>query len=195
MGLFNRIKDPVEGTAQVAGCTAYSGEGVYQNIRMNLVVQALGVEPFTLEHKCLVHAQKWPSPGQMLPVVFDRQRHQRLKIKWDEVAEGRDVSRERAEAMRDALAGGAAGEVAGMPGAQVIDLRGDPNRDAILRSLEAATGQDLDGDGRIGGVAPATPPGDSDGDRLAQLERLARLRDSGALTDEEFAAEKRRLLG
>jgi hypothetical protein len=31
--------------------------------------------------------------------------------------------------------------------------------------------------------------------RIAELERLAGLRDSGALTDEEFAAEKKRILG
>ncbi|MQA76162.1 MAG: SHOCT domain-containing protein, partial [Solirubrobacterales bacterium] len=30
--------------------------------------------------------------------------------------------------------------------------------------------------------------------RVAELERLAGLRDSGALSEEEFAAEKRRLL-
>lgn len=31
-------------------------------------------------------------------------------------------------------------------------------------------------------------------DRLTQLERLARLRESGALTDQEFDAAQRRLL-
>jgi hypothetical protein len=38
-------------------------------------------------------------------------------------------------------------------------------------------------------TAPAADP------RIAELERLASLRDSGALSDEEFAAEKQRLLG
>ena len=37
------------------------------------------------------------------------------------------------------------------------------------------------------------PPGHAD--NLARLERLAALHDSGALTDDEFAAEKRTLLG
>lgn len=40
---------------------------------------------------------------------------------------------------------------------------------------------------------PVAPPGDAD--NLARLERLAALHDSGALTDDEFAAEKRTLLG
>ena len=39
----------------------------------------------------------------------------------------------------------------------------------------------------------SAPPGDTD--RLAALERLAALHNSGALTDDEFAAEKRTLLG
>jgi Short C-terminal domain len=45
--------------------------------------------------------------------------------------------------------------------------------------------------GQMPGAAAATG-GD---DRIAQLERLAKLRDSGALSDEEFEAEKARLLG
>ena len=40
--------------------------------------------------------------------------------------------------------------------------------------------------------APAAAGGD---DVIAQLEQLGRLRDSGVLTDEEFAAQKARLLG
>ncbi|WP_432247424.1 SHOCT domain-containing protein [Streptomyces sanyensis] len=41
------------------------------------------------------------------------------------------------------------------------------------------------------GAAPAAPPAD----RVSQLTALAELRDRGVLTDEEFAAEKRRILG
>jgi hypothetical protein len=36
---------------------------------------------------------------------------------------------------------------------------------------------------------------DADTERIEQLERLVRLRESGALTDEEFEAEKQRVLG
>jgi hypothetical protein len=41
--------------------------------------------------------------------------------------------------------------------------------------------------------AGASDAGGGD-DRLAQLERLAKLRDSGALTETEFQTEKARLL-
>jgi hypothetical protein len=50
--------------------------------------------------------------------------------------------------------------------------------------------------GREGRVATAGPPVAATGDpRVAELERLAGLHESGALTDEEFAAEKARVLG
>jgi len=40
--------------------------------------------------------------------------------------------------------------------------------------------------------APAAPPAD---DKFAQLEKLAELQKQGILTDEEFAAEKAKILG
>jgi hypothetical protein len=42
-------------------------------------------------------------------------------------------------------------------------------------------------------AAPVAPP--STDDRLDQLRRLGELRTSGVLTDEEFAEQKRRILG
>jgi hypothetical protein len=45
-----------------------------------------------------------------------------------------------------------------------------------------------------GDAAPEAPAGDEDS-RLHRLERLAELREKGVLTDEEFAAEKARVLG
>jgi hypothetical protein len=43
---------------------------------------------------------------------------------------------------------------------------------------------------------PAAPAPVSDAtDRIAQLQQLASLHDSGALTDEEFASEKAKILG
>jgi membrane protease subunit (stomatin/prohibitin family) len=45
--------------------------------------------------------------------------------------------------------------------------------------------------GQAAPAAPAPAPADS----TAELERLAKLHESGALTDEEFAAAKAKLLG
>jgi hypothetical protein len=45
-------------------------------------------------------------------------------------------------------------------------------------------------------AAPAPPPAaDSGEDRIAQLRELGELRDSGVLTEDEFAAEKAKILG
>jgi hypothetical protein len=47
-----------------------------------------------------------------------------------------------------------------------------------------------------GGFAPvAAAPAGTGGDHLAELERLAKLRDSGALTDAEFEQQKAKILG
>ena len=43
--------------------------------------------------------------------------------------------------------------------------------------------------------APQAPSGGAGGDSVAELERLAKLRDSGALTDAEFEQQKAKILG
>jgi len=43
--------------------------------------------------------------------------------------------------------------------------------------------------------APAAPAESGEDDMLAQLEKLGKLHDSGVLTDEEFSAQKAKLLG
>jgi len=44
-------------------------------------------------------------------------------------------------------------------------------------------------------TAPPPAPSAGGDDRLAQLQQLAELKQQGILTDEEFAAEKARILG
>ena len=44
-------------------------------------------------------------------------------------------------------------------------------------------------------AAPAPAPAPAPADSTAELERLAKLHESGALNDEEFAAAKAKLLG
>jgi hypothetical protein len=41
----------------------------------------------------------------------------------------------------------------------------------------------------------AAPPARSEDDMLTQLQKLGQLRDAGVLTEEEFAAQKARILG
>jgi hypothetical protein len=44
-------------------------------------------------------------------------------------------------------------------------------------------------------AAPAAASAEGASDRISQLKQLADLHSSGALTDEEFAAEKAKILG
>jgi putative oligomerization/nucleic acid binding protein len=63
---------------------------------------------------------------------------------------------------------------------------------AIFEKL-AARGVDLEAIGAAGTAFGAQPT--VGGDRISELERLAKLRESGALTESEFQAQKQRLLG
>lgn len=210
MGLFGkRMKDPVRGTAQVVGSTRPPHNASFGNCKLTLVVQADGVEPTPVEYQnLLTPVSKWPRPGMSLPVTVDRANPERISIEWDEIATGADAAAAQAQAMADAMkAGGAAGASADasgvvgqiqqmFPGATVQVMGGGQPSPEQIAKLERVTGRDLDGDGQVGGPAPAAAAAAPDpDDRIEQLERLAKLRESGALSDAEFEAEKRRVLG
>ncbi len=182
-GFGKKIKDPVRGVGQVVGATGV-GDATHQTCRITMVVQAEGIGPYSVEHKCTAKAVKWPRPGMTLPVTVSRSDPQRLRVEWDEVPEWSELVRDQAAAMAERMRSGPA---AAMPQAEPYDPSNPAHAQAI-RAAEAMTGMDLDGDGTIAGAAPR-------GDRVAQLERLAALHRSGALTDAEFEAEKARLLG
>ena len=91
-----RMKDPVRGTAHIAGCSRYLGNGITSNCAMTLVVQADGLAATQVDHECFVHRDRWPSPGQTLPVTVDRADPSRLKIEWDEVRTHEDRIQEQA---------------------------------------------------------------------------------------------------
>jgi hypothetical protein len=88
-------------------------------------------------------------------------------------------------------------------------LMGEQAKEAV-QDIERAMNMDLDGDGKIAGGAAAPPGATPMGmwtsamhagaaapapDVVSQLERLAALKQSGALTEAEFAAEKAKLIG
>lgn len=111
------------------------------------------------------------------------------------------------------------------PGGRVVHSRVIINgREATAEDLatyERLTGLDLNGDGVVAGSGVPSPPGatgtnsthgaagaggaggvvstggagGSDRDAVSQLERLAALRDSGAITESEFQIAKRQVLG
>ena len=82
---------------------------------------------------------------------------------------------------------------------ETFDPSNRHHREAI-ETAEAMSGMDLDGDGKVAerpagqvgfGALFGTPAA---ADPISRLERLQKLRESGALTDAEFEQQKRRIL-
>jgi hypothetical protein len=180
------MKEPVDGVAQVVGSTQPPDSATSGNVSLTLVVQAEGVAATTIEHSCLAPTKKWPYPGTTLPVTFDRADPDRLKVRWDDLPDSADVSRQRAEAIAAQLNQGGAGSIASAGG----------NVNEIVQALQQQyPGAEIEVQG-AGSLPGATPPDASgDDDRIEELERLAKLKESGALTQEEFEREKARILG
>jgi hypothetical protein len=179
------MKDPVDGTAQVVGSTQPPDSASSSNVNLTLVVQAEGVPATSIEHSCIAPTKKWPYPGETLPVTFDRADPDRLKIRWDEVPESGDVAKQQADALAAQMNQGGGSQVVQAGGADVGEL---------IETLQQYPGAQINVQGQpetMGGG----DTGAGDDDRVAQLERLARLRDSGALSEEEFEREKARILG
>ena len=66
---------------------------------------------------------------------------------------------------------------------------------SAVRALVPVTTRQSQPAGLLAGIAAARSPSDAEVDLVTMLERLARLRDSGALTPLEFQAAKDKLLG
>ena len=81
-----------------------------------------------------------------------------------------------------------------------LPIKVDPNDPAKI-AIDWDSSQRAPAHGEVrpvggSGFAPAPAPAPSGGgDHLAELERLAKLRDSGALTDAEFEQQKAKILG
>ena len=225
MGLFDKLfkgaslQDPVRGTAQVVSCSGYRGDGVYQNGHMELVIQAEGIPAKAVQFQGLMHRNRWPRPGMVLPVSIDRADPSRFRIEWDEVQSGHERGQQAAEAIAAAMRGEGGGmPAAGFPAGvtpQVVNLSGrdlsqlSEEQKAKLRMLG------IDPDALAGTQAQASQPSTASpppvpvtpsqtppqtgaqgaDDRVALLERLVKLREQGALTDAEFEAQKRQILG
>jgi hypothetical protein len=80
-----------------------------------------------------------------------------------------------------------------------LPIKVDPDDSAKI-AIDWNSAEKAPARGQVTPVAgsPGLPPqqaSSGDGDSVAELERLAKLRDSGALTDAEFEAQKAKILG
>ena len=164
-----RMSQPVRGTAQVVSATMPAEDSTSSNCLMSLVVSAEGLEPTPVEHTAMASVKRWPTPGTTLPVTVDLADPTRLKIHWDDVQTNKQAAMQQAEQMAEMMKGGAGATAQGAG----MDLG------AAIQQAAAAAGQQ------------AKPAVD---DPAGQIEKLSQLHDAGALSDEEFADAKRKLL-
>jgi hypothetical protein len=163
------MKQPVRGAAQVVSASMPPYDATSSNCSMHLVVSAEGLEPTPVEHSAMVSVKRWPTPGMTLPITVDLADPTRLKIDWDDVQTNEQTYMQQAEQMAEMMKGGAGATAQGAG----MDLG------AAIQQAAAAAGQQ------------AKPAAD---DVAGQIEKLSQLHDSGALSDEEFADAKRKLL-
>jgi len=228
MGFFDRFAPKgkafdggIRGTAQVVSTTGYFGSSVLQNATMNLVLNAQGMSPTAVLFKGLIHNQKWPHPGQVLPALIDPADPQRYSILWEEVPDSKDVAAATAQGIAAAMAGDPSqlANVLGTTTFSNVQVIGNassvtPEQKAKL----AAFGIDIDSlvaQAKSNGTfqeAPSVMAGSdaaaaigqffggaggaavSAEDTTSALERLAALHTAGSLTDAEFTEAKRKLL-
>ncbi len=111
-----------------------------------------------------------PSAGQTVPVLYDPEDHDKIII---------DSSSEAQQNAALASAGVDAGQL------------GQLMQQAQQMQAEA---QQIQGGMNIPGMTPQAPA-PAQPDPVEQLEKLAKLKESGALTEAEFEAEKQKILG
>lgn len=173
------------------GMTVTNGsEGLISNteviLKTRLRVEPAGQPAFEVHQKFRYPQLDIPSVGSVLSVRFDPDDHDKLLID------------------RSAIP-----QLAGRAGAGLKDLgsvlstvqqaraNSDGDINAVAEALRNSFGAqgitvvDAAGMGVAGGTQGSRSPEEA---RIANLERLVALRDSGALTEEEFAAQKASLL-
>jgi hypothetical protein len=190
MGLMDafksmRMKDPVDVDAQVVSVTDAPDGATHGSCVMNLVLQPPGMEAQSIECTSVpAPVKKWPHPGQTLPVTVDRADPAKCKVRWDDLPEWDAIAKQQADSLAAQMNQGGGGQA-------VMDGGVDVNE--IVQALQQQyPGAQIEVEGaQVMGGAPVP----QDDDRVAQLERLVKLRDSGALTEEEFEREKARILG
>jgi hypothetical protein len=210
------MKDPAEGSATVTSYQAFTTPGMENNARpgfevtlhAQVVVQADGLEPTAVEFITNFPQSELPlESGAVLPVTVDRKNPEHLKLnpsfvkqaKIDAEARLAQVARTSSDQAQQVAAAMRAGEMSSPvapnphPGASgqagsVVNVFGadSPEAKAALAQVREALGS---ADGTAG-----TREQQSD-DPIAKLERLAKLRDSGVVSDVEFEQQKQRILG
>ncbi len=213
------LKKGMPGRATIVEMSMPHSGASSQNIAMTLQVHVEGITPYEVEDQWMVSSKDTLGFGMSLPVKVDEKNHDKVAIDWEQA---RAEDEQQTAARREALAsGGDAGGV--VQGATpVIDMQNDPElrhkieqvlgrkltpgttetigendpalQMRIMQVVQEHAAQKAAGAG-TGGFASDSGAGDPESQKLAQLEKLAQLKANGALTEKEFEAEKKKILG
>jgi hypothetical protein len=149
-------------------------EGVVANtelaLKAHLRVQPENEPEFEVKKRFSFPQMAVPSAGQTVPVLYDPQDHDKIMVDYSPEAQQ-----------------GAALSAAGIDPSQIGQLMQQ------AQQMQAQAGQMQAGMPGMGQVPAAAPQPQAD--PVEQLEKLAKLKDSGALTQAEFEAEKAKVLG
>jgi hypothetical protein len=157
-------------------------EGVVANtelaLKAHLRVQPETEPEFEVKKRFSFPQMAVPSAGQTVPVLYDPQDHDKIIV---------DYSPEAQQS--------AAFAAAGIDPGQIGQLMQQAQQMQAQAGQVPQPGQipDMSNMG-LPGMTPQ-PPAQSQPDPVEQLEKLAKLKDSGALTQAEFEAEKAKILG
>jgi hypothetical protein len=187
------LKKGTPGRATIVERGALDRGGTSFNLPMTLQVFVEGITPYEIEDQWMVKAKDTVALDGSIPIKVDPEDHEKVAIDWETL---RAEYEQEVEARREALAaGGPAGATINFGTPQVIDANADPQVMEQVSQMLGQMGINVQGQ-PAGATGFASDGADADTeDQLSQLERLSALRASGALTDEEFEEQKRRILG
>jgi hypothetical protein len=194
------LKHGIAGTAEVLHLAYQYGQSSLSNRQLALRVQVPGMDPYDVDGQWMVRGKYVDDlrRGSQIPVKVDPDDPSQVAIDWDRLGHPDPVE----------IAFTAPPQVTVHPQAVVgvtptLDLRNDPE---LRRKIEAVVGHELK-PGQTLSLAENDPlmqqrilqavqehTAGTD-DRISKLEALAKLRNSGALTEAEFAAAKAKILG
>jgi len=200
MALFDRkMHSPVHGTARVVdndGLNSLPGQAIH--CPLDLMVEADGVPAYMVHITVRPKTGKWPEINQLLPVIFDRKDPTRVEIVWDQVPSLQDrVQLRTAARLQAAQQATASGSGSAAPA-------GDGSPQDLMRQAlanPAAFAETMRAQGMASAQVPwgthaTDAPGASNHlDPVDRIAKIADLRDRGALTESEFQAQKKRILG
>jgi len=189
MGLFGRKRrdeNRIRGTARVVSCSRPPHAAIRGTLQMTMVLEAPGLPAYSHEYRKLaVRVDKWPSPGQVLPVALDPTRPGDVDVLWDEMPTIHDAAKLRADQMAAMLRGQAAGP-GQAPGGVVEQLQ------------QMFPGANVTVAGNVpppGGTPPVqVVAGRAGGDPVERLAKLAQLRDAGIVDQAQFEQLKAQIL-